>query len=121
MKYFISADEREKVGCEKFIEFRLPNDERELCGGQSLYIAESAIKETGFRDFWVQCMADDLVFDMDTISKTDLALMWAESIVSGNEVREILAELRSWAAPFLDAGNKYIEVIHVDNNEENPI
>ena len=111
MKYFISVDERKRNENEKFIEFR-PMVERGARDGKSLYISESVIKETGFWDFWVQCMEEDLVFDMDTISKNDLALMRAASIVSGREVKKILGELTTWAVPYLWKKGKYIEVVH---------
>ena len=70
MKYFVEEIEGIKKN-EIYAEFRL----LDLKNKTSLYMLRSVTDETKFRDFWIECMREDIVFDMDTISKNELQKM----------------------------------------------
>lgn len=104
MKYFV--DEKDWAGTESegIIEFKAPS-------GQSLYMSEAVMHDSGFYDFWLKCMQDDIVFDMDTISKNELLMMCFSGFTSSENVTAILSELHTWAEPLLDGEDGHIEII----------
>lgn len=81
MKYFVDAETREASGHENYIEFQLPDATEEFWDKTSLYMLDETTDETGFGEFWSNCMYDGIVFDMCSFSKDELDLMVAEIII----------------------------------------
>ena len=112
MKYFVDAKERAASGDENYIEFRLPTATEEFWDKTSLYMSETTMDKTGFGEFWLKCMCEDIVFDMDTISKEDLHLMKSESAGCNEAILEIINELEGWIDANLKHTDKYIGIVH---------
>lgn len=110
MKYFVVQTEVDLTQIEKYIEFRPPNAEKEFGDKKSLYMHETMMRETGFDKFWFNCMRDNLVFDMDTISKDELERMMNEAAKKGGEIFEILKELKLWRDTYFSQGNQLIPI-----------
>ena len=96
MKYFVDAEAREAAGHENYIEFQLPTATDEFWDKASLYMLEATMSESGFGEFWSDCMHDDIVFDMCSFSKDKLNLMIAEAAKFGGVVLEVISELSEW-------------------------
>ena len=96
MKYFVDAEAREAAGHENYIEFQLPTATDEFWDKASLYMLEATMSESGFGEFWSDCMHDDIIFDMCSFSKDELNLMIAEAAKFGGVVLEVISELSEW-------------------------
>ena len=72
MKYFVDAEAREAAGHENYIEFQLPTATDEFWDKTSLYMLEETMDESGFGEFWSNCMYDGIVFDMASFSEDEL-------------------------------------------------
>ena len=96
MKYFVDAETREASGHENYIEFQLPDATEEFWDKTSLYMLDETTDETGFGEFWSNCMYDGIVFDMCSFSKDELDLMVAEAAKCGGVVFEVISELSNW-------------------------
>lgn len=96
MKYFVDAETREASGNENYIEFQLPTATDEFWDKASLYMLEATMSESGFGEFWSNCMCDGVVFDMCSFSKDELNLMIAEAAKFGGVVLEVISELSEW-------------------------
>ena len=96
MKYFVDAETREASGNENYIEFQLPTATDEFWDKTSLYMLEETMDESGFGEFWSNCMYDGIVFDMCSFSKDELNLMIAEAAKFGGVVLEVISELSEW-------------------------
>lgn len=110
MKYFVVQTEVELSQIENYIEFRPPNATKELGDEKSLYMHEITMQETGFGEFWSNCMREDLVFDMDSISKDELEIMMNEASKRGGEILDVLLELKRWGNTYLAQGNQSITI-----------
>ena len=110
MKYFFDANAQAEINRNELIEFK--------AHGQSIYMRESIMRDSGFYDFWLKCMQDDIVFDMDTISKNELLKMCLAGNASSETVTEILSELRMWAEPLLNNERSHIEVVRGYERDE---
>lgn len=108
MKYFVDAKERISSGHENFVEFQPPSATKEFWGESSLYMPESTMLETGFHEFWTKCMAKDIIFDMDTISRNDILQMLIEAKRCGGTILEIVNELIAWIRIQLRESDSYI-------------
>ena len=97
MKYFVNAEERTASVHENYVEFQLPSAAEEFWDRTSLYLPETAMVETGFGDFWCDCIHEGLVFDMDSFSKDELAQMADKAADRGGAVLEVISELKDWA------------------------
>lgn len=93
MKYFMNAEQRVASGHENYIDFRLPAATEEFWDKTSLYMLETTLQETGFGDFWRSCMCEDIVFDMTSFSRDELAQMADKA--SGT-ILEVISELQEW-------------------------
>lgn len=111
MKYFIDAKERIASGHENYIEFQVPNHKEEFWDDDSLYMSEAVLNETGFRKFWTDCMYNDIVFDMDTISREEIQGMIKVSQNYGNTVLEVLNELKTWTELYLCEDKQVIGIV----------
>ena len=96
MKYFVDAETREASGNENYIEFQLPTATDEFWDKTSLYMLEETMDESGFGEFWSNCMYDGIVFDMCSFSKDELNLMIAKAAKRGDVVLEVISELIEW-------------------------
>ena len=56
MKYFFDANGQAEIDRNELIEFK--------AHGQSIYMRKSVMRDSGFYDFWLKCMQDDIVFDI---------------------------------------------------------
>ena len=110
MKYFVNACEREASGHENYIEFMIANSTKKFWDEESLYMLESTMKETGFDVFWYECMLKDLVFDMDSISQTDIKRMASAAVKYGGTILEVMNELKPWVEEKLAQGNRAIYI-----------
>ena len=110
MKYFFDANGQAEIDRNELIEFK--------AHGQSIYMRKSVIRDSGFYDFWLKCMQDDIVFDMDTISKNELLMMCSVWDRSTETVTEILSELHVWAEPLLNNEGSHIEVVRGYERDE---
>ena len=110
MKYFFVQTEVDFLQIENYIEFCPPNAAKELGDEKSLYMHEMTMNETGFDEFWCECMRKDLVFDMDTISKEDLEIMINEAIKHGSMILDILMELKLWSDTYFSQGDQLISI-----------
>lgn len=111
MKYFIDAKARTASGHENYIEFQVPNHKEEFWDDDSLYMSEATLNETGFRKFWTDCMYNDIVFDMDTISREEIQGMIKVSQNYGNTVHEVLNELKTWTELYLCEDKQVIGIV----------
>lgn len=111
MKYFIDAKARIASGHENYIEFQVPNHKEEFWDDDSLYMSEAVLSETGFRKFWTDCMYNDIVFDMDTISKEEMQGMMKAVKNYGETVLEVLNELKTWTEIYFCEDNQVIGVV----------
>ena len=111
MKYFIDAKARTASGHENYIEFQIPEHKAEFWDNDSLYMSEAVLSETGFRKFWTDCMYNDIVFDMDTISKEEMQGMTQVAQNYGNAVLDVLNELKTWTELYLREDNQVIGVV----------
>ena len=111
MKYFIDAKARIASGHENSIEFQVPNHKEEFWDDDSLYMSEAVLSETGFRKFWTDCMYNDIVFDMDTISKEEMQGMMKAVKNYGETVLEVLNELKTWTEIYFCEDNQVIGVV----------
>lgn len=96
MKYFVDAETREASGNENYIEFQLPTATDEFWDKASLYMLEETMAETGFGEFWSNCMCDGIVFDMASFSEGELKQMLAAATKCGGTVLEVIFELSEW-------------------------
>lgn len=96
MKYFVNAEERVASGHENYIEFQPPSATEEFWDKTSLYMLETAMEETGFGDYWCDCMREDIVFDMASFTKDELAQMIDRAAKHGGTVIEVISELKDW-------------------------
>lgn len=108
MKYFVNSEERVASGHENYIEFQPPEAMEEFWDNTSLYILESTMGETGFGDFWRDCMHEGIVFDMASFDKSELAQMVDKAAKYGSTVIEVLSELKAWV------DSKLAEVVTVN-------
>lgn len=125
MKYFANASERIDSGHENYIEFQLPGAEEEFWDKTSLYMEEAVMEESGFGAFWLACMYENIVFDMDTISGDELAKLEQAAKRQGGAVLEIVLELRNWSEGKLSNPKLCISVIREEDrawecNRDNP-
>ena len=111
MKHFIDANERAASGHENYIEFQLPCASKEFWDDTSLYISEEVLGETGFVEFWSNCMYDGIVFDMSSFTKDELAQMAERAAECGGTVLEVITELKAWVDTQLIQGNSPIFTI----------
>ena len=111
MKYFIDAKTRIASGHENYIEFQIPNHKEEFWDDDSLYMSETVLNETGFRKFWTDCMYNDIVFDMDTISNDEMLRMLKTAESYGDTVLEIVKELKAWAEVYFCEPKQCIGVV----------
>ena len=96
MKYFVDAEAREAAGHENYIEFQLPTATDEFWDKTSLYMLEETMDESGFGEFWCNCMYDGIVFDMASFSEDELKQMVAAAAKCGGTVFEVIFELSEW-------------------------
>lgn len=108
MKYFVNAEERITSGHENYIEFQSPAATEEFWDKTSLYMLEETMAETGFGDFWCNCMHEGIVFDMASFDKSELAQMVDKAAKYGSTVIEVLSELEAWV------DSKLAEVVTVN-------
>ena len=108
MKYWKRTVECNASEDRKFIEFQPYG--KELRNPESLCLAEEILVDSGFRELWVECMRDDLVFDMDTISEVEWKNLLHRAMETGGEVLEVLRELEPWMEAQFSAGCAYISV-----------
>ena len=95
MKYF----ENEACGAsdhENYIEFQLPTATEEFWDKTSYYMHKEIMAESGFGEFWSNCMYNNIVFDMSSISKDELEQMTLATVKYGWAVFEIVTELSEW-------------------------
>lgn len=110
MKYFVDAKERIASGHERFVEFQSPDAAEEFWDKTSLYMPESTMAETGFGEFWSNCMHNDIVFDMATISEADLLRMKREAAKYGGNIPAVSNELTAWMDTWKTEGKTTILV-----------
>lgn len=96
MKYFVDAETREASGHEDYIEFQLPTATEEFWDKTSLYMLEETMCETGFGEFWSNCMYDGIVFDMASFSEDELKQMVVAAAKCRETVFEVISELSEW-------------------------
>ena len=116
MKYFVDAKERIASGHENYIEFQPPRATKEFWDESSLYMSESTMLETGFYEFWTKCMSDDIIFDMDTISRNDILQMLIEAKQCGGVILEVVNELIAWIRVQLKETDDFISINRVYNS-----
>lgn len=71
-KYFVDSNERTASGKEDYVEFQSVDAAEEFWDEASLYMLETTMAQTGFGEFWRDCMDNGLVFDMHTLSRAGL-------------------------------------------------
>ena len=105
MKYFI-----EEIGCmrknDKYAEFRVCDLRNKI----SVYMIKSVMDETKIRDFWQECMREDIVFDMDSVSKSELRKMAEKAEKCGEIIFDVVHELKAWADLHLTDEKKIVLV-----------
>lgn len=111
MKYFIDAKARTASGHENYIEFQIPGCKEEFWDDDSLYMSEEVLNETGFCKFWTDCVYNNIVFDMDTISHDEMLGMLEAARSYENTVLEIIKEFKTWAEVHFCESDQYIGVI----------
>ena len=111
MKYFIDAKARTASGHENYIEFQTPEHKEEFWDNDSLYMSEAVLNETGFQNFWTDCVYNDIVFDMDTISKEEMQGMAQVAENYGDTVLEVFNELKAWTELHLCEDKQVIGVV----------
>lgn len=110
MKYFVDSKAREASCHENYLEFQLPTATEEFWDKTSLYLSNELLRKTGFGEFWCDCMREDIVFDMSTISKDDLMHLETAALECGGEIPEVIYELKAWADSHLDVEEQVIGV-----------
>ena len=114
MKHFVNDNERILSGHENYIEFQVPHAEKEHLDEKSLYMDETILKESGFDNFWIECIYNDIVFDKDTISKEELSAMMQVADKIGGVVAEIMSELCLWTDTIELKNKEYISICTKD-------
>ena len=74
-------------------------------------MSETVLNETGFRKFGTDCMYNDIVFDMDTISNDEILGMLKAAESYGDTVLEIVKELKARAEVYFCESKQYIGVV----------
>ena len=105
MQYFI-----EEIGCIKendtYAEFRVFDPRNNT----SVYMLRSVTDKTKFCDFWQECMQEDIVFDMNSVSKSELEKMAKKAEKCGGIIFDAVFEFKTWADLHLTDDKKIILV-----------